>query len=143
MSEVAKKFSHYYRPTPFEGVDVYRILHLFNVTDPCLQHAIKKLLVAGGRGAKDIEKDVSEATATLIRWQEMRTEEATHSTVAAATASDQCEIYLEPDVRCPQRGSFLRNGKLMCSEHDQRFTRGNTSQLLHELAVKKGQEGGA
>jgi hypothetical protein len=27
-------------------IDVYRVLKLYNVTDPCLQHAVKKLLVA-------------------------------------------------------------------------------------------------
>ena len=59
-------------------VDVYRVLALFSVTDPCLQHAVKKLLVAGGRGGgKDISRDIQEAIDTLKRWQEMRTEEAT------------------------------------------------------------------
>ena len=48
---------------------------MFEVTDPCLQHAIKKLLVAGGRGAKDEYKDVQEAIDTLSRWQDMRIEE--------------------------------------------------------------------
>ena len=33
-------------------LDVYRILNLYNVTDPCLQHGIKKLLCAGKRGSK-------------------------------------------------------------------------------------------
>lgn len=47
----------------------------FNVTDPCIQHALKKLLVAGGRGAgKDINRDIQEAIDTLVRWQEMQTE---------------------------------------------------------------------
>jgi hypothetical protein len=37
-----------------------------------LQHAIKKLLVAGGRGAgKNIEKDVSEAIDSCNRCLEM------------------------------------------------------------------------
>lgn len=76
-----RKHSHYFKPCPFDHVDVYRVLALFGVTDPCLQHAIKKLLVAGGRGAKadagwTAEKDVSEAVDSLRRWQEMRAEEA-------------------------------------------------------------------
>lgn len=71
-----RKHNHYFKPTPFESVDVYRVLHLFDVTDPCLQHAVKKLLVAGGRGGgKDISRDVQEAIDTLARWQEMRAEE--------------------------------------------------------------------
>lgn len=71
-----RQHSHYFKPCPYDEVDVYRVLELFAVTDPCLQHAIKKLLVAGGRGAgKDIGQDVKEAVDTLARWQEMRAEE--------------------------------------------------------------------
>ena len=55
------------------------MLQLFNVTDPCIQHAVKKLLVAGGRGAKDINRDIQESIDTLVRWQEMQTEEVNHA----------------------------------------------------------------
>lgn len=73
---VDRKHSHYFKPCPFDHVDIYRVLVLFNVTDPCLQHAVKKIMVAGGRGGgKDISKDVQEAIDTLARWQEMRKEE--------------------------------------------------------------------
>ncbi len=70
--------SHYFKDVAkLKTIDVYRALALFNVTDPCLQHAVKKLLVAGGRGGgKDIRRDIQEAIDTLVRWQEMRTEEA-------------------------------------------------------------------
>jgi hypothetical protein len=71
-----RKHSHYFKSVPYPHVDIYRVLELFAVTDPCLQHAAKKLLVAGGRGAgKDIARDVQEAIDTLTRWQEMRREE--------------------------------------------------------------------
>lgn len=70
------KHTHYKKPVAgLQFVDVYRVLALFGVTDPCLQHAVKKLLVAGGRGAKDISQDVQEAIDTLQRWQEMRAED--------------------------------------------------------------------
>lgn len=71
------KHSHYFKDVAhLNVVDVYRVLALFSVVDPCLQHAIKKLLVAGGRGAgKSIEKDVQEAVDTLERWKAMRNEE--------------------------------------------------------------------
>lgn len=72
---IRQGYSHYHKPCPYDFVDVYRVLELFGVTDPCLQHAIKKLLVAGGRGQKDIRKDVAEAIVTLTRWQQMREEE--------------------------------------------------------------------
>jgi len=70
------KHSHYKKPVAgLQFVDVYRVLALFGVTDPCIQHAVKKMLVAGGRGAKDISQDVQEAIDTLQRWQEMRVED--------------------------------------------------------------------
>lgn len=72
------KHSHYHKPIPpgATHIDVYRLLLMFTVTDPCIQHAIKKLLVAGGRGGgKDAKRDVQEAIDSLERWQEMRAEE--------------------------------------------------------------------
>jgi hypothetical protein len=70
------KHSHYFKSVKgLDHIDVYRVLQLFNVTDPCIQHAVKKLLVAGGRGAgKDINRDIQESIDTLVRWQEMQTE---------------------------------------------------------------------
>lgn len=55
-------------------VDVYRVCKLFNVTDPCIQHAVKKLLCAGQRGSKSESQDVQEAIDTLVRYQEMQSE---------------------------------------------------------------------
>lgn len=75
MSEPAVKHNHYFRACPFDSIDVYRVLQIFGVTDPCLQHALKKILVAGGRGHKDISRDVQDAIDTLVRWQAMRAEE--------------------------------------------------------------------
>jgi hypothetical protein len=72
---VKEKFSHYYKKVPGEYIDVYRVLQLFEVYDPCIQHAVKKLLVAGSRGVKDINKDIQEAIDSLQRWKEMRIEE--------------------------------------------------------------------
>ena len=69
------KHNHYFKPCPFTKIDIYRILTMYEVTDPCIQHSIKKLLVAGKRGAKDEYKDVTEAIDTLSRWQDMRVEE--------------------------------------------------------------------
>ena len=67
--------SHYYKRVPYEYIDVYRVLDLFEVYDPAIQHAVKKLLVAGGRGHKDIKKDVHEAIVSLNRRIEMWNEE--------------------------------------------------------------------
>lgn len=56
-------------------LDIYRILSLYAVTDPCLQHAAKKVLCAGQRGGKDQLQDVHEAIASLERFVEMRCED--------------------------------------------------------------------
>jgi hypothetical protein len=71
------KHPHYFKDvTNLQEIDVYRVLTLFGVTNPCLSHAIKKLLVAGGRGGgKDIQKDVEEAIDSLSRFIEMQAED--------------------------------------------------------------------
>jgi hypothetical protein len=75
-----RKHSHYFKKCPYDVVDVYRVLALFGVTDQALGHAIKKLLVAGGRGAgKDITQDVQEAIDTCERFIEMRREDVAGS----------------------------------------------------------------
>lgn len=69
-------YDHYFKDVSrLERIDVYRVLALFGVTDPCIQHAVKKLLVAGGRGEKNKPQDIEEAIASLQRWQAMRTED--------------------------------------------------------------------
>ena len=74
MSE--QNHSHYFKDVSnLKHIDVYRVLILFGVTDPCLQHATKKLLCAGNRGVKDELKDVQEAIASLTRYLEIKTED--------------------------------------------------------------------
>ena len=69
------KHGHYFKDVrDLEQIDVYRVLELFEVTNPCLQHAIKKLLCSGTRGSKNQNQDVAEAIDTLLRYQEMRVE---------------------------------------------------------------------
>lgn len=71
-----KKHNHYFKNVKhLEYLDVYRVLDLFEVVDPCIQHAIKKLLCAGMRGAKNQPQDVQEAIDSLVRYQEMRKED--------------------------------------------------------------------
>lgn len=68
--------NHYFKDVSrLDSVDVYRVLELFEVVEPAIQHAVKKLLCAGGRGAKSQPQDVQEAIDSLARWQDMRKEE--------------------------------------------------------------------
>ena len=69
------KHSHYFKNVShLEWVDAYRVADLFGVTDPCIQHALKKLLVTGNRGYKDVATDVQDVIDTLERWKEMQLE---------------------------------------------------------------------
>ena len=59
----------------YDKLDIYRILKLYEVSDPCLQHAIKKLLCAGKRGVKNQTQDINEAILSLKRFLEMQGED--------------------------------------------------------------------
>jgi hypothetical protein len=97
MSTSPRKHSHYFKDVSrLETIDVYRVLQLFNVTDPCLQHAVKKLLVAGGRGVKaqmgqTVARDVQEAIDTLQRWQEMQHEDLPKPDEQFCACGDVCK----------------------------------------------------
>jgi len=69
---------HYFKDvTHLKTIDVYRVLDLFGVSNPCVQHAVKKLLCSGQRGVKDTRQDVQEAITSLVRCLEMQTEDET------------------------------------------------------------------
>ena len=66
-----KEHNHYFKPCPYDTLDVYRVINIFGVTDPCIQHALKKLLCSGVRGHKDQSKDIQDVIDTLERWKQM------------------------------------------------------------------------
>ena len=67
--------NHYFKPCPYDTLDVYRVISIFGVSDPCIQHALKKLLCSGVRGHKDQSKDIQDVIDTLERWKQMREED--------------------------------------------------------------------
>ena len=67
--------NHYFKPCPYDTLDVYRVINIFGVSDPCIQHALKKLLCSGVRGHKDQAKDIQDVIDTLERWKQMREED--------------------------------------------------------------------
>jgi hypothetical protein len=72
-----RKHNHYFKDvSKLQEIDVYRVLSLFEVHDPCLQHALKKILCCGIRGMKNADKDIEEAIVSLKRWQEMKMEDS-------------------------------------------------------------------
>ena len=72
-----QNYNHYFKDVSHLGViDVYRVLDLFKVTDPCAQHSIKKLLCAGERGSKEFKQDIIEARDSINRLLQMLGENA-------------------------------------------------------------------
>ncbi len=67
--------NHYFKPCPYDTLDVYRVISIFGVSDPCIQHALKKMLCSGVRGHKDQSKDIQDVIDTLERWKQMRCED--------------------------------------------------------------------
>lgn len=73
-----RKHSHYFKDVGhLTEIDVYRTCDLYKVDDPsgATHHAIKKLLLPGGRGTKDRLKDLTEARDTIDRRIEMLKED--------------------------------------------------------------------
>ena len=51
--------------------DVYDVLKAFEVTNPALQHLIKKALKVGNRGHKDIATDLQDIIDSAVRAKEL------------------------------------------------------------------------
>jgi len=80
IDEICKAFSvplpqkhqHYKKYVKhLDYIDVYRIIDLYELHDPCFQHALKKILVPGARGHKDLIKDINDIIDTMQRKLEM------------------------------------------------------------------------
>jgi len=68
----AVKHAHYKKDVKnLAYIDVYRIIDLYELHDPCFQHALKKILVPGARGHKDLIKDINDIIDTMQRKLEM------------------------------------------------------------------------
>ena len=68
--KTSNKYQREIKPDVF--VDVYDVLDAWSVTDPAIQHAIKKLLQPGARGVKSASQDIDEAIASLERAKELK-----------------------------------------------------------------------
>lgn len=63
--------SKYDRQCKGVTIDVYDVLLAFNVTDPALQHLIKKALCCGLRGHKDRTQDLADILASAKKAVEL------------------------------------------------------------------------
>lgn len=65
---MSKPHQHYFKDvSDVDEIDVYEVLLRFGVTDPCLQHIVKKALCAGERGHKNFHKDLQDIADTAQR----------------------------------------------------------------------------
>lgn len=72
----SKKHSHYKRDVShLNTIDPYRIADLYDL-HPCAEHIMKKSLCAGGRGHKDLLRDIQDIIDTAERWKEMLEEDS-------------------------------------------------------------------
>ena len=65
------KYSKEIKPGVF--VDVYDVLNAWNVTNPALQHLLKKVLQPGDRGSKTRQQDLQEVFESAKRAIELET----------------------------------------------------------------------
>lgn len=70
-SHAGKKENKYNRKCKGVTIDVYDVLKAFDVTDPALQHLIKKALCAGLRGHKNKEQDLIDIKDSAVRALEL------------------------------------------------------------------------
>jgi len=72
-----EKYPAYFKDVShLTSVDVYRMHRLFEVNDPVIHHASKKLLMAGSRTGEKFEiDDIREARDSLTRWLDMEEED--------------------------------------------------------------------
>ncbi len=63
------KYQREIKPGVF--VDVYDVLKAWTVTNPALQHLIKKALAVGQRGHKDAAEDLQDIVDSAVRAQEL------------------------------------------------------------------------
>ena len=68
-AQLENKYLHEIKPGVF--VDVYDVLMAWNVTNPALQHLIKKALQAGERGHKSRKQDLQDIIDSAIRAKEL------------------------------------------------------------------------
>lgn len=75
LTNETKKHNHYFIDVRgLDYIDPYMIAYLYNIDDPsgATQHALKKLLVPGKRGHKDVDTDLNNVVDTSNRLLEIK-----------------------------------------------------------------------
>lgn len=67
-ADTPQENDHYYiNVSDVDEIDFYEIALRYNVTDPCIQHILKKCLAVGNRGHKDFHTDLKDIAKTANR----------------------------------------------------------------------------
>lgn len=99
------KHNHYFRDCPYNKIDVYRIIEIFEITDPVAQHILKKCIATGKRGHKDVERDWQDILDSAQRKIQMLAEDKTASATKAFNG-----IVTGP--------VFAQSGVQLCTHHE-------------------------
>ena len=68
-ADMVDKYHREIRPGVW--IDVYDVLHAWRVTNPALQHLVKKALQPGERGHKTLEQDLNDIIVSANRAKEL------------------------------------------------------------------------
>lgn len=121
------KHEHYFKDVShLNKIDVYRVIDLWQIADPALQHALKKVLAAGKRGAKNQAQDVDEAIDSLVRWKQMQAENELAVALISEAAKNPPISVQAVLLRKPRTG-VLRGTKANTKQPVKKVTRRKTS----------------
>jgi hypothetical protein len=118
------------------SVDVYDVLRAFAVTDPAIQHAIKKLLCTGIRGHKDSRQDLEEAIQSIERALDVIKTDEKLAEVMAESQSVTSNSPQESPV-CPFKvGDVIHHRNDVQDRSDTKWrVTGETAQSLQVVSV--------
>ena len=126
QQSLSQLYPKYYKDVAhLSEVDVYQVHQLFGINDPsgCVQHASKKLLLAGQRtGGKATLDDIREARDTLNRYLQINSVAALLTAPRVQQAANDSKIPVEL-VLVPMEAKateLLRFVVLYYYEHDDR-----------------------
>lgn len=91
------KYSKEIKPGVF--VDVYDVLKAWNVTNPALQHLLKKALQPGDRGSKTRQQDLQEIFESAKRAMELETFQYEKPIYSAEVKSQSIDDLYDRNVK--------------------------------------------
>ena len=91
-----KKSKYHVEIIPGIWIDTYDVARAFNITDPAHNHALKKVLVTGGRNEKGTVQDIDEAIWSLQNYKAYLGAQGTtttckHEFVQVSPSVSQCK----------------------------------------------------